>query len=277
MNSDGTTSTTLSTIKFQVTNSHFFEHLHSDWFNQIYADFIKHYDQGAIGSAFFEWSDEEGKDDPLQKTMGAIGLVPAVDAQGRRSTQDSVWIADGMVKKDNLYEAIRVGTFQGKQYNWNADPFVLLERAPLTLDPLTCEYTPPPPTTTGPAWTTTTTSTSTSSTTGTTSTTTSTSTTGVQTTTTTTGAVTSTSSTTGTTTTGKVTTTTTGTTTTTSTTSSTTGVAPTTDASTTTTGTTGPTVNNPASTTGVENVVEDSSAATLSIFAPLVVLLFVLI
>lgn len=47
-----------------------------DWFNQKLADLFNYVDDGCVGYAFFEFSDEATKADPLQKTMGVIGTLP---------------------------------------------------------------------------------------------------------------------------------------------------------------------------------------------------------
>ncbi len=46
-----------------------------NWFNQKLADLFPHVDDGCVGYAFFEFSDEATKVDPMQKTMGVVGNV----------------------------------------------------------------------------------------------------------------------------------------------------------------------------------------------------------
>jgi hypothetical protein len=106
---------------------------------------IAHYDEGTVGGAFFEWSDEPAKDDILQRTMGAVSYDIAYDSLGRSSIDGDVWLADTLVEKPILYDAIRSGTFNGIAYNWNTNIFDLVGRAPMTLDPMQCV----PMTTTG--------------------------------------------------------------------------------------------------------------------------------
>ena len=43
-----------------------------DWFNQIYADLVRNIDNGCVGGAFFEYSDEQEKGDAAERTMVTI-------------------------------------------------------------------------------------------------------------------------------------------------------------------------------------------------------------
>jgi hypothetical protein len=110
-----------------------------DWFNQIYADLIAHIDDGCIGGAFFEYSDEPYKADSLQQTMGVVNFSVATDSNGKRSDQVDSFVADAVTKKDIIYAAVQKGTFQGKDYNFNANVFDLLGRDPSKLSSSQCQ------------------------------------------------------------------------------------------------------------------------------------------
>ncbi len=55
--------------KFWVTN---FLTFLIDWFNQIYQSLVTNIDNGCIGGAFFEYSDEKEKGDEQERTMVII-------------------------------------------------------------------------------------------------------------------------------------------------------------------------------------------------------------
>jgi len=108
---------------------------HPDWFNQHWKDLIAHVDDGCIGGAFFEYSDEELKEDPLQREMGVVALSTTVK-DGKSSEDEDVWFPDTVTKKATVFEAVKSGLSQfpeTKPYNMNADVFKLLGRQPATL------------------------------------------------------------------------------------------------------------------------------------------------
>ena len=51
-----------------------------DWINQIYKNLVANIDQGCVGMAFFEWSDEPyTKTAEDQRTMGLVKYEPTID------------------------------------------------------------------------------------------------------------------------------------------------------------------------------------------------------
>lgn len=102
-----------------------------DWFNQIWKDLVGHIDQGCVGGAFFEYSDEQLKPTE-QQTMGLV--TPSVNSSGGMpSTQQYVWNADIVTRKDIIFAAVKGGSYQGVPYNMNASPFDLIGRSQTTL------------------------------------------------------------------------------------------------------------------------------------------------
>jgi hypothetical protein len=51
--------------------------INAGWFNRVYKELISYQTQGAVGGAYFEYSDEPLKADPGQQTMGAVKFVAA--------------------------------------------------------------------------------------------------------------------------------------------------------------------------------------------------------
>lgn len=106
-------------INYQIPN----------WFNQMWRDLVHNIDRGCIGGAYFEYSDEiYSKVDPLQKHLGVVRLEIDV-TNGVQSTAPNAWNPDRAVKKDIIYDAVASGSFNGKPYNMNANPFQLISRA----------------------------------------------------------------------------------------------------------------------------------------------------
>ena len=100
-----------------------------DWFNQIWADLVVHIDEGCIGGVFFEYNDEPyTKADVLQQSMGVVAFEVSYDSYGNSSLQPNMWIPDKVVKKDLIFNAIKSGKHDGKEYNLNGNVFELLGR-----------------------------------------------------------------------------------------------------------------------------------------------------
>ena len=95
--------------------------------------------------------------------MGVVAYAPSTDANGKSSLEPNVWTPDTLVKKDIIFDALKSGTFEGKEYNFNGDIFELIGRQQSVLSADQCVQNPNPSTSTGSA---TTTSGSTSSNTG---------------------------------------------------------------------------------------------------------------
>jgi len=102
-----------------------------NWFNENWQDLTAHIDQGCIGGAFFEYNDEPMKVDPMQQTMGSVKFSISY-SNGANSTAANAWMADELEVKLYFY-VIANGTYNGVQYNMNADPFSLIGRSPYTL------------------------------------------------------------------------------------------------------------------------------------------------
>ena len=83
--------------------------------------------------AFFEFNDERNKVDPLQKTMGAVAFEETI-INGKSSADPNVWHIDTLVRKPNIFQAIKNGTYKGIAYNMNSDVFELINRPKTTLD-----------------------------------------------------------------------------------------------------------------------------------------------
>jgi hypothetical protein len=82
--------------------------------------------------AFFEFNDERTKVDPLQKTMGIVAFEENI-LNGRSSAEVNVWHPDTLVRKENIFDAIKSGMIDGKPYNFNGDVYSLIGRAQDTL------------------------------------------------------------------------------------------------------------------------------------------------
>ena len=59
--------------------------------------------------------------------MGAVSYDIATDSQGRSSIDANVWLADILVPKPILYDAIRNGTFNGNFFNIKNFTYVIKE------------------------------------------------------------------------------------------------------------------------------------------------------
>jgi len=104
-------------------------YLYPDWFNQVWQDLVGHIDQGCVGGAFFEYSDEPlTKVDPTQQALGVVALA-IID----NSDQPNVFVADQAIRKDIIFASVANGTYQNGPYNMNSDVFALIGRAPYTL------------------------------------------------------------------------------------------------------------------------------------------------
>jgi len=118
-----------------------------NWFNQQWEDLVNHIDDGCIGGAFFEYSDEiYTKADALQQDMGVVSLSVNVETGGEKSDQQNVFIADIATRKAIIFAALQNGTFLNKTYNFNGDVFTLIGRQQSSL--ASCIVPPPPPSTT---------------------------------------------------------------------------------------------------------------------------------
>jgi len=102
--------------------------LYPNWVNQVWKDLVGHIDEGCVGGAFFEYSDEPyTKADINQQALGVVALS-VIDG----SDQPNVFVADLATKKDIIFAALASGTYEG-DYNMNADAFTLIGRSPYTL------------------------------------------------------------------------------------------------------------------------------------------------
>jgi len=97
------------------------------WFNSQWKDLLMHIDQGCIGGAFFEYSDEpHSKVDPLQQSMGLVQFSVG-EANGQRSTSPDVWVPD-IAEKKEVFDAVKEGVFESKPYNMNGNVWELIGR-----------------------------------------------------------------------------------------------------------------------------------------------------
>ena len=60
-----------------------------------------------------------------------------------------MFVPDTIIRKQNIFASVKEGTFQGRPYNFNADPWELMGRAKTTLSAEECVPPPAPVTTTG--------------------------------------------------------------------------------------------------------------------------------
>ena len=104
-------------------------------------------DDGCIGMAFFEFNDERTKVDDLQKTMGAVAFEENI-VDGKSSVEPNVWHVDTLVRKEGIFDAIKSGILNGKPYNFNANEFELIGRAKDVLNAQQCVAPEPTWTTT---------------------------------------------------------------------------------------------------------------------------------
>jgi len=103
-----------------------------NWFNSIWRDLLRHIDDGCIGGAFFEYSDEPySKVDPLQQTMGLVQFTPTVQ-NGASSLSPNVWTPDTVVRKQ-VFNAVKQGTIDGGAWNMNSNVWELIGRPPMNL------------------------------------------------------------------------------------------------------------------------------------------------
>ena len=112
-----------------------------NWFNQIYKDLILNMDEGTIGGAFFEYSDElYSKTDVLQQTMGIVASNISADNLGKTSEEMNMFIPDAIFKKP-IYYALLNGSVDGIKYNYNSDVFALMGRNKTVLGSAQCTVT----------------------------------------------------------------------------------------------------------------------------------------
>ena len=117
-----------------------------DWFNQKLADLFNYVDDGCVGYAFFEFSDEATKADPLQQTMGVVGYNATI--VGSQSSRDAgVYVADTLYQKAIIYDSVKSGTFNGKNFNMEADTWTLIGRPADVLPAAQCTPVTTPVTT----------------------------------------------------------------------------------------------------------------------------------
>jgi len=97
------------------------------WFNQQWKAIVSHMDDGCVGAAFFEYSDELQKDGK-QRTMGAVRFAEVL-SRGKSSKDPNNFYVDQVQEKEYIYDAIKSG-INGpyKQYHMNADVFDLVGR-----------------------------------------------------------------------------------------------------------------------------------------------------
>jgi len=112
------------------------------WFNQKWKSLLENVQYGCIGGAFFTFTDIRAKEDPLQRTMGAVALLPTV-VDGKFSVQSNVWTPDTLVRKPIIFDSIKNGTYNGVPYNFGADQFALIGRNQTFLSPAECVAVPP--------------------------------------------------------------------------------------------------------------------------------------
>lgn len=77
--------------------------------------------------AFFEFNDERTKVDDLQKTMGIVAFEENV-IDGKSSADINVWHVDKLIRKENIFDAVKSGEIDGIPYNFNADVYTLIGR-----------------------------------------------------------------------------------------------------------------------------------------------------
>jgi hypothetical protein len=103
------------------------------WFNQQWKQIVDHIDDGCVGAAFFEYSDEIQKDGK-QSTMGAVRLVEKL-AGDKSSLDANYFTPDDVQEKKWIYQAIKQGipgTYQ--PFHMNADVFQLVNRQQTELE-----------------------------------------------------------------------------------------------------------------------------------------------
>ena len=115
-----------------------------DWFNRIYQDLVVHMDEGTIGGAFFEYSDEPySKVDVLQQTMGVVAFNVSTDNNGKTSMDTDMFTRDTLYRKQFIFDALKNGTVNGVAYNFNSDVWKLMGRTKIVLAQSECKVVPP--------------------------------------------------------------------------------------------------------------------------------------
>jgi hypothetical protein len=108
---------------------------------------VRNIDQGCVGGAFFEYSDEQEKGDTAERTMGVVNLAVA-GPPGQSSMDPNVFLVDTATKKEFIYYAMMDGSLNGTKVNYNSDVWQLMGRQRTSLGPNEC-VPPPRPSTTG--------------------------------------------------------------------------------------------------------------------------------
>jgi hypothetical protein len=98
--------------------------------NQLYSDFILHYNHGLIGAAYFEYNDEIHKKE-TQAYMGAVSVQLQVNGS-QMSNQSDVFLPDIVAPKQQFYDLFN-GTYNRIAYNFNTDPFILIGHSKYSL------------------------------------------------------------------------------------------------------------------------------------------------
>jgi len=107
-------------------------------FNQIWSNVAANINNGLLGAVYFEHTDEPA----LGKDFGMFGLQVAKLSDGTNSSSPNVFVPDNLTPKQQFYDVCN-GTYNGGQYNMNANMYNLIQRSPYTSSnvPDTCGST----------------------------------------------------------------------------------------------------------------------------------------
>jgi len=109
-------------------------HQQPQWFNKLWKDLLRYVDEGCIGGIYFEYSDEKYKASGLDQTqLGVVEIVESINSQGQSSTTSNVFIADKVVRKQIIFDAVKQGVLDGVPMNFNMDLFSYLKRDQATI------------------------------------------------------------------------------------------------------------------------------------------------
>jgi hypothetical protein len=116
---------------------------HPTWFNDLWKQTLDLDSQGVVGSVFFEYNDEPYSPVDWKRTLGATYFIPAVDAI-LNSTQENIFWADTLLLKDGIFNAIKSGSINQTEINYNSDVYSYLGREPTTVSTPINTQTPSP-------------------------------------------------------------------------------------------------------------------------------------